>query len=522
MVEGDRHIPKTMSSQHPDNVSSPPWLDTPLIEGDDEVEEVYQSWVTLGCEEAMWDAEGKDVDLNVVRKLLTTHPEHFHEKIIGRDHFLTYRIPNPSMEKSDKKIFFETLQSIPKQFDACEAFYGRMVNPPVFEVILPFTASVNQLIQVVNTYRKAVVQLEDIFIDYPSVRLGDIIGKIHPEKIEVIPLFEDLESMLKADAIVGRFIELTSPRYMRVFIARSDPALNNGLLAATLMAKLAIDRLLNLKHTTGIPVHTIIGVGTLPFRGGLSPTHLETFFEEYRVSTVTVQSAFRYDYPQEQVVEAIRRINKTLPIEKPSTMLESLETVVQVIEKSSKCYREFAEMAASTVARVSRLTPMRRRRKLHIGVFSYSRMLGGVELPRAIPYACSLYTLGLPPEFIGLRVLHNLTEEEFDVLQQFYRGLVDDLRRVAPLVCFDNINMLLGDESAGKPELQPLREALPLYVEDLETAQEVLNIKPGPKSPSERKYSNIINNFLIAYMEENLEEARQELLRAAKIRRCLG
>ncbi|MEM2131794.1 MAG: phosphoenolpyruvate carboxylase [Candidatus Caldarchaeum sp.] len=522
MVDEERHIPRTMSSQHPDNVYSPPWLDTPLIEGDDEVEEVYQSWVTLGCEEAMWDAEGKDVDLNVVRKLLTTHPEHFREKIIGRDHFLTYRIPNPSMEKSDKKVFFETLQSIPKHFDACTAFYGRQVNPPVFEVILPFTTSVNQLIRVVNTYRKAVVQLEEIVIDYPNVTLGDIIGKISPEKIEVIPLFEDLDSMLNADAILGRFIELTSPRYVRAFIARSDPALNNGLVAATLMAKLALDKLQHLSKNTGIPVHTIIGVGTLPFRGGLSPTYLEKFYEEYGgVSTVTIQSAFRYDYPQNQVKEAIKSINKTLPIKKRSTMVENVESVLQVIAKASQAYRAFAEVAAPSIARISALTPMRRRRKLHVGAFAYSRMVGGVELPRAIPYACSFYTLGLPPEFIGLRFLYQLSEEEFDVLKQFY-NLAEDLRRVAPLVCFDNINLLLSEESKDRHELQPLREALPLYVEDLEAAQDILNIKPGPKTPSERKYSNILNNFLISYMEGNLEEARQELLRAAGFRRCLG
>ncbi|MEM4281407.1 MAG: phosphoenolpyruvate carboxylase [Candidatus Caldarchaeum sp.] len=73
----DRIIPKTMSSQHPDNVSNPPWLDKPLIAGDDEVDEVFNSWTRLGCQEAMWDAEGKDVDLNVVRKLLAKYGETF-------------------------------------------------------------------------------------------------------------------------------------------------------------------------------------------------------------------------------------------------------------------------------------------------------------------------------------------------------------------------------------------------------------------------------------------------------------
>lgn len=103
-----------------------------------------------------------------------------------------------------------------------------------------------------------------------------------------------------------------------------------------------------------------------------------------------------------------------------------------------------------------------------------------------------------------------------------YVNLVDDLRKVASLVCFDNINLLLGDEANARPELKPLVSALPYYVEDLETSQNMLNIKPGPRTLSERKYSNIVNNFLISYMDGDESSAKQELLRAAEMRRCLG
>ncbi|MEM3032396.1 MAG: phosphoenolpyruvate carboxylase, partial [Nitrososphaerota archaeon] len=115
-------MPRTISSQHPDNVYGPPWLGGPVIAGDAEVEEVFYSWARLGCIECMWDAEGKDVDLNVVRKLYTSHDDFFREHLIGRDYFLTYRIPNPTLEISDRKIYFETLQSIPKHADAASLF----------------------------------------------------------------------------------------------------------------------------------------------------------------------------------------------------------------------------------------------------------------------------------------------------------------------------------------------------------------------------------------------------------------
>ncbi|MCS6783940.1 MAG: phosphoenolpyruvate carboxylase [Candidatus Caldarchaeum sp.] len=523
MVEREEIIPKTMSSQHPDNVSRPPWLDKPMISGDDEVEEVFQSWARLGCMEAMWDAEGKDVDLNVVRKLLTKHGDFFQEKLIGRDYFLTYRIPNPYVETGDRKVFFETLQSIPKHYDVCQAFYRRDIVPPVFEVILPFTKSVHQMVQVYNTYRRAVVQLEDVFIDYPDVRLRDVIGKIYPEKIEVIPLFEDLESILGIETIVGRFIELISPRYMRVFIARSDPALNNGLVAATLMAKIALEKVSRLRQTTGIGIHPIIGVGTLPFRGGLNPFDVEKFLKEYgAVSTATVQSAFRYDYPHEKVVEAIEMLNHKLPMEESLKPTENEDILAKVVHKASAAYRVFAETAAPSIARVSALVPARRMRKLHIGAFAYSRRIGNVELPRAIPYACSLYSLGLPPELIGLRFLQSLSEEEYDLLTDAYVTFLEDLKKVAPLVCFENINLLLGGEADSKPELKPLTDALPYYVEDLETLENMLNIKPGPRTLSDRKHSNIVNNFLISFITDDERAARDELLQAAELRRCLG
>ena len=519
----ERVIPRTMASQHPDHVRPPPWLDTPMIGGDDEVEEVFQSWSRLGCMEAMWDAEGKDVDLNVVRKLYTRHPDFFREHLIGRDYFLTYRIPNPSLETAERKVYFETLQSIPKHYDAAQLFYGRETVPPVFEVILPFVSKAAEMVRLVNTYQKAVVSLGEIPIDYPDMRLKEVIGDVKPERIEVIPLFEDYESISSLDRIVTRFVELQSPRYLRVFIARSDPALNNGMLTATILTRLALQKMSKAVEETGIPIHPIIGAGTMPFRGGLAPDRLDTFLKQYgSFTTVTIQSAFRYDYAESQVVEAVKRLNGCLP-EKPLPPSDSMDekTLSKVVEKLRTAYLEFSAEAAPTITSLSRLVPPRRARKLHIGVFSYSRRIGSVELPRAIPYACVFYTLGLPPEFIGLRALRGLEDEELDLLMDAYPTLRDDLARVAPLTCLENINMILGGE-ADSEVLKPLQSVLPLYMEDLQTAEEQLGVKVGPQRISDRKYSNILNNFLISYLEGDMDSARGELVSAATMRRCLG
>jgi len=58
---------------------------------------------------------------------------------------------------------------------------------------------------------------------------------------------------------------------MRVFIARSDPALNYGYLSGVLLALVALVRLGALEQETGVAIYPVIGVGSVPFRGGLAP-----------------------------------------------------------------------------------------------------------------------------------------------------------------------------------------------------------------------------------------------------------
>ena len=131
-----------------------------MITGDDEVYETYFVYRELKCEEQMWDWEGKDVDPNIVRKLLVTHPEFFEEHILGEDVFLTYRVPNPSVETTERKVLVEALESIPRCYDVAESFYGSELCPPVFEVIIPFTTSHLELLRVASCYSKIIVGKE--------------------------------------------------------------------------------------------------------------------------------------------------------------------------------------------------------------------------------------------------------------------------------------------------------------------------------------------------------------------------
>ena len=65
-------IPRCMSTQHPDNVAMPFFAQSAPLTAEDEVREAYYAFSHLGCDEQMWDFEGKEVDGHVVEKLLST------------------------------------------------------------------------------------------------------------------------------------------------------------------------------------------------------------------------------------------------------------------------------------------------------------------------------------------------------------------------------------------------------------------------------------------------------------------
>src|SRR5438445_93763 len=393
-------IPRTMSTQHPDNVSMPFSSQAATLTAEDEVREAYYAFSHLGCDEQMWDNEGKEGDAHVVEKLLTSYESYFAEHPIGESVFLTPRIPNPALEPTQAKIVLEVLQSLPRHADIARVFYGRE-RPPILELIYPMATSARDLDRVREYYERFVSAMEHVTLAPDDLPMGTWFGRFAPKSVRMIPLVEDREHLMAADDLVREYLRGKTLEHVRVFIARSDPALNYGYLAAVLLALIALDRLAALEREAGVAVYPIIGVGSVPFRGVLSPRHVERALATYRsVQTFTIQSAFKYDHAPEDVRSGIATIaaherETPIPLGREPRARALLDRLVV------RYQAEVAELAV-LVNTVARAVPRRRLRKLHVGLFGYSRGTAGVTLPRAIPFCASLYSLGVPPELIGL------------------------------------------------------------------------------------------------------------------------
>ncbi len=485
-----KKIPRCMSTQHPDNVNPPFFAENSEMGGEDEIKEAYYVFSHLGCDEQMWDSEGKEVDNFVIRKLLSKYDSYFKENIIGKDLFITLRVPNPEIEKAESKILLEALESIPRSFDANKLFYNSD-HPPIFEVILPMTSNSESLNRIYYYYKNFVVGKENYCLFDNDIKICEWIGEINPKEINVIPLFEDMEQMLNSYHILKDYLKDKNFEYQRVFFARSDPALNYGLISAVLLNKIALNRIFKIEDELKIKIYPILGTGPSPFRGNLNPDRVNDVLNEYKgVYTFTIQSSFKYDHPPEKVQKAIN-ILKNSEFKRPEEIDE--EKSIEIINKYSNEYQKNLIEFASIVKILSKYIPKRRKRKLHIGLFGYSREKFGISLPRAIPFVCSMYSIGVPPEILGL---NSLNSDDIKFLKEVYKNFEIDLKDSLKYVNFNS--PFLSDK-------------LKIKIEEL-----------GIDFKINIEHQEIVDSIIDLIQENKFEGIQELILKSASIRKFLG
>jgi phosphoenolpyruvate carboxylase len=467
-----------------------------MVGGDDEILEAYLLFSQFDCHEQLWDFEGKKAVPWVVTELMARDHSFFQQRPLGKDTFLTFRIPNPDVERAEAKLVPEILASIPRCYDATRAVY-QSGHPPIFEVVLPMSRSVVQLNRIYHYYRNFIIRQKRLHIFRGDrITIDRWLGEFKPETINVIPLFEDKLSMLNADRVLANYMKDKDLAHQRVFLARSDPALNYGSLAAVFLLNIALQRIHRLEEKGGIPIYPILGVGSAPFRGNFKPCNARAMVEGYRsCQTFTLQSSFKYDWPAAMVKEAIKQINDA---SRGSPMVVDETICTQLLNKTMIAYQSQIPEVACLVNRLSPHISPRRQRKLHVGLFGYARKAGSTHLPRAITFCGSLYSLGLPPELLGL---HVLDDNDLHTIEDQYPGpsFLEDMRDA---MAFYNPLTL----SLWSPELK----------EQIERVASIVKYKPDPDHLE-------ITSRIIGCLKRNNVEALPALVEeAARVRRFLG
>ena len=300
---------------------------------------------------------------------------------------------------------------------------------------------------------------------------------------------------------------------MRPFIARSDPALNAGLVPATVAAKAALSQYRAFAAESGVDVYPIIGTGSVPFRGNLRPNNLGRFMKEYAgVRTVTVQSAFRYDYPRGMVRNAVKKLNEGLRKGKPMEFdRRDLRNAREINRIFAKHYVETVLAVAKDINTVSKFVPPRRERITHTERFGYGRKIGKHLMPRVIPFCAALYSLGVPPELLGTG--RGLLEAEkrglLDWLEEKYLFLANDLKDAGNYLNRENLEALAGRGKGWKR-----------IIEDVDGIEGTLALNLGPAKTEHFLHRNLTGNILLEWGTG--KPMAEEIEKAARIRQALG
>lgn len=494
-----------MVSQHPDHAGVPYWHSSTFIETRHETKECFLSFSELGASEYMWDWEGKLVDESVMERMLSEHFAYFKDMQLGRDKFITFRLPNPVVETEFRlgRTFMGLLSA------ATMAKQVGLHSPPLFEVILPMTKSAELMMDVQEAFSE-IANLKHFLFRFDSESL---------KYVSLIPLFEDIQTIATSDEILREYLKRhlkrfgEYPHYLRPFLARSDPALNSGIVPTVLAIKIALSRYKKLQKETGVKMYPILGCASLPFRGGLTPHNVEGFAKEYEgIRTAVIQSAFRYDYDKEEVIHAIARLEKLLPEGQAQTVNSADEKeLLKASELFEPLYAQTIESIAETINAVARHIPKRRERVLHIGLFGYSRGVGKVKLPRAISFTGALYSLGVPPEIIGTGrgIARAQKEGKIALIEKYYLQLGDDLDRSGRFLNKDNLQKLAKENEAWNG-----------VIEDTAAIEAYLKKPLGPKTDAEKQHLKLTDKIYKKMVKgETLGKLIEE---AARLRKSLG
>jgi phosphoenolpyruvate carboxylase len=534
-----KRIPKIMMTQHPDSASK-------YVSIQEEPEEAVETLTPpprgYGIDEVMIDFEGKltpyHQTVQVVNGLFKIG------LVPGRDVFVTPRVASATRETTFKQLM-ALLSIVETNYFAQE----HSSIPAVTEIILPMVENAEEILQARRRIEHVIKLAHDEF--------GVENNK---NAITVIPILEEIPQLIGVKGLLEEYVNLCRKEgfdvsRLRYMLARSDPALSYGLVSAVLACKVAISRGYELASAYDIRVAPILGAGSLPFRGHIVPSNIGNILTEYSgIRTITIQSGLRYDHPKEDVIKMIRFLDERLQATRPLAYTEEeYDLLINLIGIFTRTYIESFSHIIGPVCKISDLMPKQRDRLARKSEVGYARdivrpeKLAGfvkdrgvreellkielnhtIELPRAISYTAALYTIGYPPEFLGVgrglrEVVRRYGEPGLKDLLRYYPGLVSDLKFAGKYLHFKNARKFFPDK------------CISLLRKDLDDASEILGQDFGPRTEGDELHRTLMETVrpmlkqLIGKGREFVTDREREMglvtdciIRMGKIRGSLG
>lgn len=492
------NIPVAMLTQHPDAASR-------YISIQEEPDEAVLGLLPppegLGADEIMVDFEGKLTPYHQTSQVVMALIQRGLRP--GDEVRVTPRAPS-----ADKENVFRQLMALMSIVETNVQAYRPLGRIAVREVVVPMTQTAEQLVAVRRRFRA----IEDLGLEEFGLNPSG-------EGIRPIPLIEEVPPLLGTAPLLKEYLQLCKwsgypmPQ-LRVMLGHSDSALGYGMVAAAFSVRAAIIDAFEAGDAFDCPVYPIIGVGSLPFRGHLTGPSLPNFLARFPgTSTVTIQSALRYDHDAAEapamIADLRRRISKN-DGRRPDP--DDREVLAELAVLFSVNYLSTFHKFAQAVAGLSDLVPEQRDRLTRHSPVSYSRqmpkpirladMVGSealreelrlldqmpelpVPLPRAISFTAALYSIGLPPEFIGtgrgLRAACELYGESFlKDMQRWFPGLEESLIFAGRYLALDVAKDFLP------------REAMRDLQQDVDGIEEILGLKLGPSGDDDAFYHTVL------------------------------
>ncbi len=397
-------IPSTMATQHPDSA-------TKMVPVSEEVEEAVRCLrhqdQGLGCDEYLVDYMSKLTPYHQIGQIIKALSKET-DLVPGVDSFITPRMVSSFQDEPFRQLM--TLTAVMEGIYSSSQTYG---EPGITEMVHAMT-TVRELKRTKDRAKSILGMLAK------DLRLSE------ESDIQIIPLFEGVPELLSMDQTIPTLTkELGS---QRLFLGKSETALVYGHAASSLACKLALADIHILEIAIGTKFYPIFGGGALPFRGNICPDNSERFLQEFKgVKTYTIQSGMRYDHGSLETRELVGKIRTTTgQSEYLEFSAEDRALMVQSAAIFAEHYiRELLEIV-DKVLQVATVIPDQRERLLESTDVSYYQTVRNfksflpfcrepeirdrlssldteklLSLPRVIRFTAALYTLGLPPEFIG-------------------------------------------------------------------------------------------------------------------------